>query len=494
MATSKKQDDKRQYLDANLTKVKALDNGVFEGIVATSAVDRHGEILEISGLDTSAYMSTNPIVLFGHDYWDAESVIGKALDLTKTKGGQLLSKFELFIDDNPKAALVAKLIKKGVLALSIGFVPTDIEGNAFTKSEMVEYSVVPVPANAQAAITARSLDLTKKELAILSKEISKVKGKDMAKTKGAVADEIAAEEAWEQKWANMQNFWDVIYAFCDVYYDQNTSVDDFSMLLNETVGLLKEVADGSYVAPDPEDAPAEGEDDDDEVLEYSVSNALKKGVDHEKVKALIAKGKDLAEDTEEKNGDVEKVDDPAEDVETPEVPVKTESKAITKAMDDGDVSFLTKLADDMQTVSESMSQMAKGVTDKLQKDAGGDEDGQQSGVDQANGDNGGKPMSATNTVVADGLTDTEPKEIEVDGKKLDISDMKADTLKQLASKLKQAAVELEEDASKIASSTTDGVSSPTVRKRKLILRKAKNNVITVDKMVELTLRELSNKN
>jgi hypothetical protein len=154
---------KRLYLDGNFTKVKDLGDGTFEGIVATSDLDRQGEKIQVSGLDTHAFITTNPIVLFGHDYEHSENIIGKAISLTKTKTGELLSRFKLFTDFNPQASFVSKVIKEGVCALSIGFVPEEIDGDTYTKSEMAEFSVVPVPANALAAITTRGLNLTQKE-------------------------------------------------------------------------------------------------------------------------------------------------------------------------------------------------------------------------------------------------------------------------------------------------------------------------------------------
>lgn len=466
--------DGRKYLDADLTKVKALENGAFEGIVASNSVDRHGEVIEIMGINTKTYMETNPIVLFGHDYSEAESIIGKAITLSKTKGGQLLSKFELFVDDNPKAALVAKLIKKGVCSLSIGFVPEEIEGNSYTKSEMVEFSVVPVPANGQAAITSRGLGLTKKELAVFEefKEASVVKAKAIVK-KGAVADEIAEEEMMEQKYANLRDFWDIVYAFCDIYYSDETDVADFGKLLAETVGLLSALTGGASA----------GDEGSDEVVEYSVSSALKAGVSAERIK-------EIAEFMEKKS--LESNDD----------------KTTTKSASDADESVMTQFMNDFKQVVDKMSSMHENLSSALSTDAGGSGDADDAEEAQSTGGNASGPK-ASNTVkevatadkeeneevVADEDENTEEetpvqKAIETISA-IDVKDVDADTIRQLAASMKQKAVELEEDAEKLASSTTKGESSPTVRKRKLVLRQARKKVVTVDKMVELTLQQLN---
>lgn len=473
MTTKQKQNDKREYLYSGLTQMKSVDNkGTFEGIVATNSVDRHGEIIDIMGIDTKNYMETNPIVLFGHDYWEAESVIGKALSLTKTKGGQLLSTFKLFVDDNPKALLVSKLIANGVCSLSIGFVPMEAEGNTYTKSEMVEYSVVPVPANGEAAITARSLGLTKKDMGAIKKAFgdSKIVNVDTDKgeiaVKGAIQDELDEEAAWEAKYENMEDVYDIFWAFCDVYYDQDTPVGDFSSLLGELISILTSVKDGTYVDAD---------DDPNAVVEYTISNSMKKlGKDELKefAKGFLAKKA-----------------------------LKTETKS---AMDDGDTSMLTQFAD---TLSEVLARgqalhndMRTAVTD-----AGGDYDPE----DQATADDGsGKPVSApTNTVkavedkteevetaeeVVDAPTDT-PVVTEPEKKALDMADIDVSDLNQLASVLKNIAVAVETKLAKADSvHATDEGTHSTVRKRRVVLREAKHEARKADKVVELILSGLKN--
>jgi phage head maturation protease len=77
-------------------------------------------------------------------------------------------------DLNPMGDTVYKMLKAGFLnATSVGFLPlahtmNDNRGYDFTKQELLEFSVVPVPANSEAL--ARSLSL--KPSASLSKRIS----------------------------------------------------------------------------------------------------------------------------------------------------------------------------------------------------------------------------------------------------------------------------------------------------------------------------------
>lgn len=137
--------------------VKELGDGAFSAIVTTSAVDRMGESIDTQGITYDQYMA-NPVVLYGHDY--SGLPIGKTTKLQSFKN-KMQATFQLAVKEYAFAATVADLIKGGYLnAVSIGGVVkawnddyTEILG-----MEMVEFSVVPVPANPQALITARSFE------------------------------------------------------------------------------------------------------------------------------------------------------------------------------------------------------------------------------------------------------------------------------------------------------------------------------------------------
>ena len=127
--------------------------------MSTSSVDRHGEIVDVETLDVSKFMQ-NPVVLFGHDYWAFP--VGKALTVTKEDGGKtLVGEFQLAVDDSEEAATLYKLWAGGFInAMSIGFIPKDIveehqEGDEhsttiYKNAELIEVSIVPVPANSEA--------------------------------------------------------------------------------------------------------------------------------------------------------------------------------------------------------------------------------------------------------------------------------------------------------------------------------------------------------
>lgn len=138
--------------------VKDLGDGVFEATVTTAETDRTNESIDTQGLDATSWEKTGMPVLYGHDY--SALPIGKGLSFKQFKQ-KFTSKFQLAVKEYPFAATVAALIKGGYLnAVSIGGVVRQWSEDYSTieKMEMVEFSVVPVPANASALITSRSLE------------------------------------------------------------------------------------------------------------------------------------------------------------------------------------------------------------------------------------------------------------------------------------------------------------------------------------------------
>jgi len=168
-----------------IQKAKDLGEGIIEAVVASESEDRHGEILELKGLDTSKYMK-NPVVLWAHDY--SQPPIGKTLTLKK-KDGKLIAKVKFAIDEDSFAHKIYKLYKGGYMkAFSIGFLPKEIDDNRYTKAEMIEHSSVPIPANSEALALAISKGIiTKKDISKLNAE--RQEGFEMSDEKDIVQEE-----------------------------------------------------------------------------------------------------------------------------------------------------------------------------------------------------------------------------------------------------------------------------------------------------------------
>lgn len=131
---------------------KTLDDGSYEAIITTATKDRQGEVVLSTGMDTTQYMS-NPVVLFGHDY--SSPPVARALSLTTALEG-ITARF-VFPERgvSPKADEIHSLWDAHFLsAVSIGFIPLewakDTADPTITKAELLEFSIVPVPANPEA--------------------------------------------------------------------------------------------------------------------------------------------------------------------------------------------------------------------------------------------------------------------------------------------------------------------------------------------------------
>lgn len=135
----------------------------FEFVLSDATVDRYGDVIEASGWQLADF-SRNPIALFNHN---PNHPIGRWVNVRVEKGmlkGQLVLADEGTSLDIDK---VRKLVDQGVLkATSVGFKPIKREplesgrGERYLQQELLECSLVSVPANPNALQIARSLQLS----------------------------------------------------------------------------------------------------------------------------------------------------------------------------------------------------------------------------------------------------------------------------------------------------------------------------------------------
>lgn len=163
----------RKQFVSDDTKIDADERSV-TAIITTDGVDRDREVLLPKGADVEQF-SKNPVVLWAHDYVSVP--IGKALWL---KPGRKKITAKVQFADTEQGEEVFQLFKGGFLnAFSVGFRPTkshqptpeDIKKKpewanvyrVFDEWELLEFSVVPVPANAEAlaiAVKSHALELS----------------------------------------------------------------------------------------------------------------------------------------------------------------------------------------------------------------------------------------------------------------------------------------------------------------------------------------------
>ena len=146
-------------------------------VICTRDLDRQGDVVEPGGLDFGNFM-LNPVLLWNHDM--GQPPVGKVIELQRT--GEVVEAVIEFAD-TPFAREVAQLYAGGYLnTFSIGFLPKKFRrleeadfrdlgislkdrgkpGFFIEQAELVEVSVVPVPANPQAL--AKALDCAKEEV------------------------------------------------------------------------------------------------------------------------------------------------------------------------------------------------------------------------------------------------------------------------------------------------------------------------------------------
>lgn len=140
-------DNRGLSLEVPVEIKKDDDKDEYKVIFSTASEDRHGDIV-MQNFDLKSFKK-NPVLLDSHNYNSIEHIIGK---VKRIKQEPSLNGTIEFATMNPKGALAQAMADAGYInATSIGFIPKEFDekGN-ITKSELLEISVVSVPANAQA--------------------------------------------------------------------------------------------------------------------------------------------------------------------------------------------------------------------------------------------------------------------------------------------------------------------------------------------------------
>lgn len=148
-------------LKSYVADVKAdSDARTVEFTISTGAVDRDRDTIAVDGWKLAAYRK-NPVVQWSHDY--SIPPIARATKL-RVDGDSLKATAEFApAEVYPFAETIFQLIKGGFLkATSVGFRPLKHAFNAerggmdFMSQELLEFSVVPVPANADCLMEGKA--------------------------------------------------------------------------------------------------------------------------------------------------------------------------------------------------------------------------------------------------------------------------------------------------------------------------------------------------
>ena len=144
------------YMD--IVERRALAGGQYRVTIAANEKVRQPPELCFGGLSTDNY-SRNPVVMWAHDAVGRSPSggppIGRTLNLTKTPDGRIVADFE-FLSDDAFVQRVKNAWDKGFLqAASISWLPVEsvpTENGLWrdTRSELLEWSIVSVPADPEA--------------------------------------------------------------------------------------------------------------------------------------------------------------------------------------------------------------------------------------------------------------------------------------------------------------------------------------------------------
>jgi len=176
------------YDFSNDTEFKVIGDNEIELIGSTSARDRDDEVIVAEGINLKNYKK-NPIVLPAHDYW--QPAIGRAKSV-KLVDGKLAFRIEFPEDGvNPVADIYRKLYKSGFMkASSIGFIPKTWDfgkgdkepRRTYKEVELLEISLVSVPANPQALVTEKGIKEALSKGILTQNDIERAENYNFTKT------------------------------------------------------------------------------------------------------------------------------------------------------------------------------------------------------------------------------------------------------------------------------------------------------------------------
>jgi hypothetical protein len=150
----------RRFVSAQVNALSEYDCEVTVCTSTTEAID--GDVWVIDGIDTS-FFERHPAVLYDHDL---SVLVGRSAPPKKSATAITAKVTFPPAGISPKADEVRGLVKAGFLTgVSAGIIPLEAEpldprnprgGKRITKSVLIEFSFVSVPADAASGVTARS--------------------------------------------------------------------------------------------------------------------------------------------------------------------------------------------------------------------------------------------------------------------------------------------------------------------------------------------------
>lgn len=141
-------------------------------IASTPQIDRYGDVILQDGWQTENYKA-NPVILFAHD--SRALPVGKGILVNVNGNLAVTVEFSKAIASYDLPEILLQLVAQGMLnCVSVGFIPIEYEwrfekdeegnqlpfpsGRIYKKSELLEISIVPVPANPGAVVISNAFE------------------------------------------------------------------------------------------------------------------------------------------------------------------------------------------------------------------------------------------------------------------------------------------------------------------------------------------------
>ena len=138
---------------------KEIDDELIQIMASDETVDRDKDVIKADGWSTDNWLKTGAL-LYGHD--SSKLPVGSAAKAEITNDGRLLLYSKLAKKGTSEwhdtiRSLIDQKILKGV---SVGFIGEEYDKNdhgglTFTKQELLEISLTPIPANANARLLVK---------------------------------------------------------------------------------------------------------------------------------------------------------------------------------------------------------------------------------------------------------------------------------------------------------------------------------------------------
>jgi len=144
--------------EKSVVQKEGKDETIWTMVFSTPDKDRHGDIM-VQNWYLEPY-KLNPVLLDSHNYDSITRIIGRVINI-RVENEQLKGELE-FAVTNPLGQLAKEMVEGGFInTSSVGFIPLEFDNDGrILKSELLENSLVSVPANARALFEKKVDEVT----------------------------------------------------------------------------------------------------------------------------------------------------------------------------------------------------------------------------------------------------------------------------------------------------------------------------------------------